>query len=189
MIIAAKIKMFLFALVFWGILMLETGASFTISASVTKTRTLDFPVNDIITLIQDLSVFSRNFPNMLSVTSLGENKSEWVYEIDPPMASRFSVSFILFKKTTGNELVTFESSKNDNNYFFCKAKFIQAGDERVIVTLNFKIRLTRENGSDIHFMAPILGEKYISKKMKTDLSDDTDIFLSRIIKELKKRNG
>ncbi len=184
-----KFKFFLFAAVFIFLYFTVTGKSFTVSASVSKSRTFNYNAKDVMSLIEDLTVFSRHFPNMISVTSLGNEKSEWVYEIDPPMASSFNVSFILYKKSPDDEQVVFESSKNDDNYFYCKAKFIPAGDERTVLSLYFKIRLTRESGSDIHFMAPLLGEKYISDKMKKDLSEDTDTFLNRIKGELRKKYG
>ena len=45
------------------------------------------------------------------------------------------------------------------------------------VTLKFKIRMTREDPSDIHFLAGILGEDFISARMKDKLDGDMDTFI------------
>jgi hypothetical protein len=44
--------------------------------------------------------------------------------------------------------------------------------------------MTREKASDIHFLAGILGEKFLSEKMKERLESDMEDFISSAVKDM-----
>lgn len=162
---------------------------FTISAEVTKSRTINLSRDIIIAFVDDLSIYPKYFPNIISVRTAGDNKSEWVYEIDPPMASAYQVTFVLKKKVLDEEQFLYESTSDSKDYLYSRVKFSSLSEKKTRISLQFKIRMTRESAADVHFMAPILGEKFISSQMQKDLSKDLDTFIKRVTDELYRKYG
>jgi uncharacterized protein YcfJ len=47
--------------------------------------------------------------------------------------------------------------------------------------------MTRENASDVHFMAGLLGEGFISSQMQNKLDGDLETFIDRATKDMYKK--
>jgi hypothetical protein len=159
-------------------------AEFTVSADVTNGTVFQVNISRATEYFKDISVFQRNFPGIISVKKLGDKESEWVYEIDAPLASPVRMPFILLETISADDYMVFESKSKTPDFFRCSARMISLGEEETRISITIKIKMVRESGSDVHFMAPILGEKFISKEMKKDLSKALSTFLSKCRKEI-----
>jgi len=159
-------------------------AEFTVSADVTSGTVLKVNITRATEYFKDIYVFQRNFPGIISVKKLGYKQSEWVYEIDAPLASPVRMPFILEETISSDDYMVFESKSKTPDYFRCSARMVSLGDEETRISITIKIKMVRESGGDVHFMAPILGEKFISKEMKKDLTKALSAFLSKCKKEI-----
>jgi len=159
-------------------------AEFTVSAEVTDGAVFKVNISRVTEYFKDISVFQRNFPGIISVKKLGDKESEWVYEIDAPLASPVRMPFILVETISTNDFLVFESKTKTPDYFRCSSRMVSLGDEETRIDITIKIKMVRESGSDVHFMAPILGEKFISREMKKDLAEALSTFLSKCKKEI-----
>lgn len=159
-------------------------AEFTVSADVTSGTVFKVNISRVTEYFKDISVFQRNFPGIISVKKLGDKESEWVYEIDAPLASPVRMPFILVETVSSDDFMVFESKTKTPDYFKCSARMVSLGEEETRISISIKIKMVRESGSDVHFMAPILGEKFISKEMKKDLTKALSTFLSKCKKEI-----
>jgi len=159
-------------------------AEFTVSAEVTNGTVFKVNINRVIEYFKDLSVFQKNFPGIISVKNLGGKESEWIYEIDAPLASPVRMPFILVKTVSSDDYTVFESKIKTPDYFKCSSRMTSLGEEETRIDITIKIKMVRESGSDVHFMAPILGEKFISREMKKDLAEALSTFLSNCKKEI-----
>jgi hypothetical protein len=81
-----------------------------------------------------------------------------------------------------------ESKDTLPDYLYCKADFDSLGENSTRVSINFKIKMTRENASDVHFLAGLLGEGFISSRMEEKLNSDLETFIERATKDMYKKN-
>jgi hypothetical protein len=167
---------------------LKTGiGSFTISAEVEKSSVVDLPKGFVREYIKNLNIFPKYFPDIVSVKTINDTESEWVYAVDAPLASTYYLTFILVEKESTPGVMLLESKNPEPDYLFCKAVFDSLGENSTNVSINFKIKMTRENASDVHFMAGLLGENFISAQMKNKLDGDLETFIERATKDMYKK--
>ena len=55
------------------------------------------------------------------------------------------------------------------------------GNGTTRLLLRLRVRLVRNHGTDIHLLAPLLGEGFLSKSMEDDLSAMLQIFAERLV--------
>jgi uncharacterized membrane protein len=161
--------------------------NFTVSAEVEKSSVVNLPKDKVREYISDLSIYPKFFPDIVSVKPLNNYESEWTYRIDAPLASPYYLTFVLVEKSISPDIMILESKDSVTDLLLCKASFAAAGDNRTTVIINFKISMTRENASDIHFLAGILGEGFISDRMHDKLEDDLETFIQRSTKDMYKK--
>jgi hypothetical protein len=184
-----KVKFFtaiLLSFLLTGMFKSETG-TFTISAEVEKSSVVDMPKIFVRDYIKDLNIFPKYFPDIVSVKTLDNAESEWVYAVDAPLAPTYYLKFILVEKESTPDVMLLESKVPEPDYLFCKAVFDSLGENSTRVSIKFKIKMTRENASDVHFMAGLLGENFISARMKDKLDGDLESFIERAIKDMYKK--
>ena len=163
-------------------------ASFTVSAEVEKSSVVDLPRDFVRNYIKDLSIFPKYFPDIVSVKPLNDTESEWIYAVDAPLAPIYYVTFILVEKQSTPGIMFLEAKDTLPDYLYCKAVFDSLGESSTNVSINFKIKMTRENASDVHFLASLLGENFISARMKDKLDSDLETFIERATKDMYKKN-
>jgi hypothetical protein len=86
-------------------------------------------------------------------------------------------------KSTGDTLL-FESKDKTTDYLFCQGILSQPTEKKTKIVFLFKISMTREKASDIHFLAGVLGEKFLSEQMKDKLEGDLETFISKATKDM-----
>ena len=173
-----KILLLALILLFSPVLLVDSeAAAFTVSAEVQKSSVVDLPRDFVRTYINALSIYPRFFPDIVSVKKLNGTESEWHYNVEAPLSPTISLTFILKSKLSTPSLMVLESVNPEPDYLYCKAVFDSLNASSTKVTLKFKIRMTREDPSDIHFLAGILGEDFISARMKDKLDGDMDTFI------------
>jgi uncharacterized membrane protein len=181
-----KLKYIKYLLLLLLILPGVSKATFTISAEVENKTTINLSQKIVHDYFEDLTIYPKFFPDMVSVTDKGNNQSEWTYRVDYPLAEAWNAVFEQFKKGTSENLL-FESNSTDQNYLKCNASFTSVSSNRTLVDIYIKVVLTREKASDIHFLAGVLGEKLISEKMKSKLDDDLQTFIDNISADIYKK--
>lgn len=159
-------------------------ASFTLSAEVTRNTTIKLDLDYVSAYIRNLEIYPKFFPNMVSVKQLEGNQSEWIYKVVAPLASPYNVVFVLEDLSPGADTLLFESVDKVKDYLFCRAVLTAVEEKKTKVDFLFKISMTREKASEIHILAGILGEKFLSDKMKDRLEGDLEEFISYTTKDM-----
>jgi uncharacterized membrane protein len=178
-----KIIIGLFVLIADISLIYSNPVSFTLSAEVERNSVISLDKDFISSYIKNLQIYPKFFPNVVSVTILNESESEWLYRIEAPLATPYNLTFILEDKSSGDTLF-FESKDKIKDYLFCRAVLNQISEKKTKITFLFKISMTREKASDVHFLAGILGEKFLSEQMKNKLESDLETFISKATKDM-----
>ena len=161
-----------------------SNASFTLSAEVTRNATIKLDLDYISVYIRNLEIYPKFFPNMVSVKQLEDNQSEWIYKVVAPLASPYNVAFVLENKSPSSDTLLFESIDKVKDYLYCRAVLTAIDEKKTRVDFQFKISMTREKASDVHILAGILGEKFLSEKMKDKLEGDLEEFISKTTKDM-----
>jgi len=159
-------------------------SSFTISAEVTRSSNVNLDAEFISKYIKNLEIYPKYFPNIISVTKLSDSTSEWVYRVVAPFASPYDVKFVLVDKSLSVDTLLFESIVKNPDYLYCCAVLAKTTDFKTKVNFLFRISMTREKASDIHFLAGLLGEKFLSEKMTERLEGDLEEFISKAVKDM-----
>jgi uncharacterized membrane protein len=78
-----KILLLALILLFSPVLLVDSeAAAFTVSAEVQKSSVVDLPRDFVRTYINDLSIYPRFFPDIVSVKKLNGTESEWHYNVE-----------------------------------------------------------------------------------------------------------
>lgn len=158
--------------------------TFTISANVERVASINLDKDFISSYIKDLSIYPKFFPDIVSVTKLNEAESEWLYRVEAPLAPPYNLTFVLEDKSPTSDTLLFESKDKLKDYLFCQAVLTPVSEKKTKITFVFKISMTREKASDVHVLAGILGEKFLSEQMKSKLEGDLETFISKASKDM-----
>jgi hypothetical protein len=158
--------------------------SFTMSAEVERTASVNLDKDFIASYIKNLDIYPKFFPNIVSVSKLNEKDSEWLYRVEAPLASPYNLTFLLEDKSPAGDTLLFESKDKTWDYLYCRGILSQVSEKKTKIAFVFKISMTREKASDIHFLAGILGEKFLSEQMKEKLEGDLETFISKATKDM-----
>ncbi len=162
---------------------------FTIQADVRDSVTLDAGYAAVRQYLNDPNVFTRNFPGILSIRQVGPRRSEWTYEVKPPLSSARRTSYLVNERVADEHTVIFETDPGMNDYMYCRASVAATTDTTTSLMLELKLHSSRENGSDIHFLAPLFGQKFISARMRDQLQGDLTTFFTRITNEVRSQTN
>lgn len=157
--------------------------SFTMSAEVERTASISLDKDFIAQYIKDLQIYPKFFPNIVSVNKLNDTESEWLYRVEAPLATPYNLTFLLEDKGSGDTLLL-ESKDKTKDYLYCRGVLTQVSENKTKIAFQFKISMTREKASDIHFLAGVLGEKFLSEQMKDKLEGDLETFISKATKDM-----
>ena len=159
-------------------------ASFTISAQVERTANINLDKEFISAYIKNIEIYPKFFPNVVSVTKISDIESEWLYKVEAPLASPYNLTFVLENKSSNTDTLLFESKEGARDYLYCNAVLSQVSEKKTRIDFIFKISMTREKASDVHFLAGIFGEKFLSDRMKEKLEGDLETFISKATKDM-----
>jgi uncharacterized membrane protein len=180
-----KIFSVLFLLFILNFAGLKTASvTFTMAAEVERNSSVNLDKDFISAYIKNLDIYPRFFPNIMSVTKLNETDSEWLYRVEAPLATPYNLTFVLEDKSNSADTLLFESKDKLKDYLYCRGVLSQVSEKKTKISFIFKISMTREKASDIHFLAGILGEKFLSEQMKDKLEGDLETFISKATKDM-----
>ena len=158
---------------------------FIVDASSEATYSVAVPRAILRTYVDDIELLSRNMPGVVEITSLGNNRYRYQTEKEIPLAGPLKTEFIIRKTQDGDSLTVYRSeSIHDENYMSCKVRLIPQGESHTKITISLRVRLSRQNPSEVHWLAPLLGEDFISDKMRGDLDEMLQEFVGHSKEEL-----
>jgi hypothetical protein len=158
--------------------------AFTIKASIEQTRVIALPVGNVRSYYADLSVYKRHFPGIIDTRRVSATESLWTYEMDPPLAPKRRTTFRLTQYDTSPQTVTFKTAEGLEDFMLCRATVVAINDTATRVTIGMELRMTRESGGDFHWLAPVVGQNFISEQMRKQVGEDLDTFFERTTNEL-----
>jgi hypothetical protein len=169
-------------------LLLHGGESFVVDASAATSYTIALPRERLWGVVDDIGLFQRNMPGVVGVTPVGNDTYLYQTEKDIPLSSPMKTDFIIQKRTVGDSVTVYESvNPEDRNYMFTNILIRPADLESTTIEIHMRLRLQREDASEIHWTAPMLGEAFISRQMTGDMEEMLQAFREKSNLELYSR--
>jgi hypothetical protein len=135
--------------------------------------------------VDDIGLFARNMPGVIEVRPLGDSTYLYRTERDIPLAGTMQTDFRIRKRMEADSVTTYESvDRDDNNYMLCRVVIRPLDASSTSIRIQLRLQLSREQASDVHWLAPILGSEFISEQMRKDLASMLDTFIERSNQEL-----
>jgi carbon monoxide dehydrogenase subunit G len=158
---------------------------FVTEASASTAYELKIPRDTLRVFVDDMGLFARHMPGVVSVQNAGPDRFLYVTEKVLPLAGTMRTEFDIRKRAWGDSAVVYESVDPDAENYMCNKVTIRSVDTQTTsITIDLRIRLRRERGGEVHWLAPILGEEFISERMTDDLKEMLETFIQGSSKEL-----
>jgi hypothetical protein len=170
------------------ILILNTSDPFVAEATASTSYDVVIPRDSLRLFVDDVGLFARHMPGVVSVRETGPGRYLYLTEKELPLAGTLQTEFDIQKHVSGDSVFVYESVEPEAaNYMVNRVTIRPAGERRTTIAIDLKVRLRREGGGEVHWLAPILGQAFISKQMANDLNDMLEQFVESSNRELYER--
>lgn len=158
---------------------------FVVQAAARISYNVELSRTELRSFADDIGLFKRHMPGVVGVTPLGPDTYLYQTEKEVPLSSAMKTDFIIGKRTVGDSVTVYESvNPADQNYMFCRVLIRPVDENTTTIEIELKLRMERESGSDIHWLAPLLGATFISDQMEGDIEDMLQTFVEKSNEEL-----
>jgi hypothetical protein len=164
------------------------GENFVVDASAQIAYTVNISREDLRLFVDDLGLFQRNMSGVVGVDSLGENTYLYRTSREVPLKGTVDADFVI-RKTVESDTVTVYRTPDPHapNWMECRVELIPAGQQRTSIAIALRLRMEREHGYEVHWLAPLVGADFISDRMKEELAAMLKEFSEKSSKELYQR--
>jgi hypothetical protein len=166
-----------------AILTLMPPSSFIVDANAEA----EFPVQQseaaVRLMLNDIYLLRRTMPGVVAITPAGDG--QWVYRTERrmPFSEPVKTDFSLVRSS--HHALTYATPEvTAPNWMSLRFETAPVEENRTLLKVRVRVRLERENGADIHVFAPVLGEGFISDRMRDDLQEMLHAFAVSVTKEL-----
>ena len=168
-----------------ALLLLINGDRFVAEATAEANYTVNLSRQALAGYVDDIGLFERNMPGVVSVTPLGEERYVYLTEKDLPLAGTMRTEFRIEKITEGDSTTVYRSvDSTAENYMYTRVVITPTSPSASRMRILVQLRLSRENASEVHWMAPLMGEEFISYQMTKDLQSMLETFVEQSTKDL-----
>lgn len=154
------------------LMLLAPGRMFTVDARTETEYTVPVAREALRTFVDDIGLFQRHMPGVVAVRANGDGTYLYQTEKDIPLSAPMRTDFLIRKETSGDSLTVYASVDPDAmNYMRCSVRIAPVDSGSTSIRIQLQVRLSRENASEVHWLAPVLGESFISNQMTKDMQD------------------
>lgn len=165
--------------------LLLSNASFIVDASVESSYSVGIARPLLRAYVDDIGLLARNMPGVVNVTPVGDGRYLYRTEKSIPLSQPLQTDFLIQKTMIGDSITVYRSENmTDENYMSCRVQLIPSDAQTTLIAIRLRVRLSRSNPASIHWLAPILGEQFISDRMTEDLQEMMKKFIASSNKEL-----
>lgn len=171
--------MILAALLLLGLV--PQAGGFTLDATAVHTIELGLPVDSVRRLVRDIGLLERHMPGVVEIRPHPAGGYWYRTEREIPFSGTMRTDFHVISMEQDDGTVTFRTQGTDarNWMSFRFAPEARSGST-TLLALRLRVRLVRDHATEIHVLAPVLGEGFLSEQMERDLTAMLQLFAQRI---------
>ena len=165
------------ALSFQGAFIVDAAAevSFTVRAHPDSVRTR----------LADIGLLARNMPGVVEIRPVGGDGYLYRTEREIPFSGTSRNDFHIARTSTHDGAVLYRTPDSQaQNWMSYRLNPSSGRGGTTRVDIRLRVRLVRDSGTEIHLLAPVLGETFISEQMEKDLRSMLEEFSWRAVREL-----
>ncbi len=154
---------------------------FTLDASGSGSVVLPVPVDSARSILRRVSTLEHHMPGVDAIEARPDGGYDYRTVREIPFSGEMRTEFVVrcLMDETGR-LVYRTPDTSAGNWMQFRFTFAPAGEGRTSVQMDLRVRLVREKGTDIHLLAPLLGEEFLSEQMQNDITDMLTMFGERL---------
>ena len=154
---------------------------FTLDASGSGGVTLAMPPDSARALFREISVLERFMPGVAGISAREDGSFNYLTVREIPFSGEMRTDFIVRCTVDAAGSVTYQSPDSAaRNWMRFRFTFAAADHDMTDVRMSLRVRLVREGGTEIHLLAPVLGEEFLSERMESDITDMLGTFVERL---------
>lgn len=159
--------------------------AFIVDAIAEVSFTLRIHPDTVRVRLADIGLLSRNMPGVVEIRDAGGNRYLYYTEREIPFSGTARNAFSIERTPTHDGTVLYRTADTQaQNWMSYRLSASPGGRGTTRVDLRLRVRLVRDSGTEIHLLAPALGESFISEQMEKDLRSMLEEFSRRVVREL-----
>jgi hypothetical protein len=165
-----------------------SGDNFVVDASAQISYNVLISRDDLRLFVDDIGLFRRNMSGVVGVDSLSENTYLYRTSREVPLKGKMDADFIICRTVANDTLTVYRTPDvRDPNWMECRVELRPVGVKETSITVHLRLRMEREHGYEVHWLAPIVGADFISDRMKEELTEMLREFAEKSSQELYRR--
>ena len=133
----------------------------------------------------DIGLLARNMPGVVEIQSLGSKEYLYRTEREIPFSGTSHNDFPIARTPAQDGAVLYRTpDPHAQNWMSYRLHPSSGGEGKTRVDVRLRVRLVRKSGTEIHLLAPVLGESFLSEQMERDLRKMLEEFAGRVVREL-----
>jgi hypothetical protein len=154
---------------------------FTLDASGSGAITVAMAPDSARALFRQIRILEQYMPGVAGVSARADGAFEYRTVREIPFSGEMRTDFIVRCTVDGSGNVIYQSPDSTApNWMRFRFTFTPAADGMTDVQMTLRVRLTRESGTEIHLLAPVLGEEFLNERMEGDITDMLEAFSGKL---------
>lgn len=127
---------------------------------------------------------SNNLPGLKGLTRMNDGLYLWDLELSVPLSRPMRGSFLAKREVVNDNLIVYESAdKSSPDYMLCETLVTPLTPTKSSIRIAIRLRFTRASGWQFHWLAPLLGQKFLSARVKERLDGMLQEFVNNSKRE------
>jgi len=161
--------------------MVSISQGFVLDATAHHDVELPLPADSVRAIVRQISTLQTFMPGVVDIADQGEGWFLYRTERDIPFSEPMRADFRVVRVEGQDGSVTWRTPGTEAaNWMSYRLEAVAKGSAITRLLLRMRVRLVRSEGTQIHLLAPLLGEDYLSKRMEDDLHAMLKIFADRL---------
>lgn len=160
---------------------------FTISAEFRDKIEVRASLEKVRDFLFDLQNFARMMPEIESIRTDAKGITHWTIAVEIPVVGKIHESFPLEpEEISGEEIIWRPAAGEKENFLRYMVLLMEKSPGVTMAQISQKVELRRSRAKDLHPLAPLAGEKRISKEMTKRVTELIREFLKKAKEKLEK---
>lgn len=135
--------------------------------------------------VREPSSLQELLPGLCRIEPLPDGSWLWETETRVPFSAPQRNRFRMRLLTEGDSLAIWRSaSEKDPDWMECRARLRRISPAQVRLEMEFRMRLERPSLASIHWLAPLVGRRFLEERIREHLADMVETFLNRLEQRL-----
>lgn len=154
---------------------------FTLDASGSGGVTLAMAPDSARALFRQIGVLEHYMPGVAGIAARADGSFNYQTVREIPFSGEMRTEFIVRCTVDAAGTVIYQSPDSTApNWMRFRFTFTPGDDGTTDVGMTLRVRLVRASGTEIHLLAPVLGEEFLSERMEGDITDMLGTFAERL---------